>query len=120
MNRPDMNQPAIVNVSWTTLEIGTSWPVTTPGAVPWTRYAVKVAWTFRPKKPGTPTSQSLMTRLMPLWRVTVLSWKTPARFARGPPAAAGVVDSVTTRPGALGSGRRGPNVLAGGRLRPGR
>ena len=30
-------QRPIVNVSWTTFEIGFSWPVTIPGAVPLTR-----------------------------------------------------------------------------------
>src|SRR5262249_20224046 len=113
-------QRPIVNVSWMTFEIGTSWPVTIPGAVPWTREAVKVVCLFLPKKPGTPTSQSLITRVRPWWRDTELSWKTPARLAFGPPAARGVVDKVTTRPGAFGSGIRGPNVAAGGRFSPGR
>src|SRR5262245_50936011 len=103
-----------------TFEIGCSWPVTLAGAVPLTRNAVSVPVVFLPKKPGEPTSQSLMTRVRPLWLVTVFSWKTPARLARGPPAAEGVVDSVTIRPGAFGSGSPGPNVAAGGRLRPGR
>src|SRR5258705_290917 len=89
-----------------TFEIGLSWPVTIPGAVPLTRKAVSVARVFVPKKPGTPTSQSLMTRVRPLWPDTELSWNTPARLAFGPPAAWGVVDSVTTRPGASGSPRR--------------
>src|SRR5260370_41227175 len=60
-------QPPIVNVSWMTFEIGLSWPVTIPGAVPLTRKAVSVARVFVPKKPGAPTSQSLMTRVRPLW-----------------------------------------------------
>ena len=35
-----------MNVSRTTLEIGRSCPVTIPGALPLTRNAVNVAWTF--------------------------------------------------------------------------
>src|SRR5258708_7486494 len=61
-----------------------------------------------------------MTRLRPWWRDTELSWNTPARLAFGPPAALGVVDSVTTRPGAFGSGKPGPDVAAGGGVSPGR
>src|SRR5712671_5505849 len=61
-----------------------------------------------------------MTRVRPWWRDTEFSWNTPARLAFGPPAALGVVDSVTTRPGAFGSGKPGPNVAAGGRFSPGR
>src|SRR5260370_25029577 len=113
-------QPPIVNVSWTTFEIGFSWPVTSPGAVPLTMKALSVACTFLPKKPGEPTSQVLRTSVRPRWLVTEFSWNTPARLAFGPPAPMGVVDSVTTRPGAPGSGMPGPNVFAGGRLSPGR
>src|SRR5260370_6987429 len=60
-----------------------------------------------------------MTRMRPWWRDAEFSWNTPARLAFGPPAALGVVDSVTTRPGAFGSGKPGPNVAAGGRFSPG-
>src|SRR5260370_5377413 len=63
-------QPPIVNVSWMTFEIGLSWPVTIPGAVPLTRKALNVARVFVPKKPGTPTSPSLRPRGRPVRPVT--------------------------------------------------
>ena len=69
---------------------------------------------FLPKKPGTPTSQSVMTRVRPWCLVTELSWKTPARLAFGPampdPNVPGLVVTLSTTPSAAG----GPNAnLAG-------
>src|SRR5262245_54680539 len=114
------NPPAMWKCTRTTFEMGCTCDMSTcPGAVPSTTKTVIVESTFVPKKPGAPTCQSLKVVCKLCTRSTALSWNTPARFAFGPPAACGVVDSRTTRPGAPGSGRPGPKVFEPGRFRNG-